>query len=193
MGRLHGVRKLALTVLCVLVFASAGLAEQPAFSEYQVKAAFLYNFAKFIGWPEKAFVGAEEPIIVGVLGEDPFGEILEEILAGKTVGGRSLSIKRFSRLANLERCHLLFVAESEAARTAEILARVGRAPTLTVGDGAGFAEHGGMIGFVIEERRVRFDINLNAIQDASLKPSSQLLKVARTVVREPALRTGEGR
>ena len=176
------VRKLALTVLCVLLVASAALAEQSAFSEYQVKAAFLYNFAKFIEWPEKALGASNEPIVVAVLGDDPFGEILDQTLAGKTVGGHPLSVKRFSRSTDLERCHILFVADSEAGRAAEILARIDASPTLTVGEAARFAERGGMIGFAIEERRVRFDVNLKAVRAAGLNPSSQLLKVARKVL-----------
>ena len=186
------LRKLAPAVLSVLLFVLPAVAEQPAFSEYQVKAAFLYNFAKFIEWPDKALRG-DEPIIIGTLGDDPFGEVLDETLAGKKVGSHPLSVKRFSRIAALDRCHILFVADSEVARTAEILTRVGAAPTLTVGDTAGFAERGGMIGFVIEERRVRFDVNLKAVRDGGLKPSSQLLKVARNVLGQPAGSAGDSR
>lgn len=186
------LRKLALAVLAFLLLVSTAVAEQPAFSEYQVKAAFLYNFAKFIEWPDKALSG-DEPIVVGVLGDDPFGEVLDETLSGKKVGSHLLSIKRFSRLTGSEHCHILFIADSEAGRTAEILARVGSAPTLTVGEAPGFAERGGMIGFVIEERRVRFDVNLKAVRDAGLKPSSQLLKVARNVLGQPAGSAGSGR
>jgi hypothetical protein len=165
----------------LMLWASTALAEGPTVSEYQVKAAFLYNFIKFIEWPDKAFSLPADPIVVGLLGDDPFGTVLDETLAGKSVQGRPLKVVRFPKLAAVERCHVLFVADSDPDHINAVVEREGRSPVLTVGELPGFIDLGGMIGFDVEARRVRFDVNLKALRAAGLKPSSQLLKVARSV------------
>lgn len=179
-------RAARLLLALLTLWTSAGLADGPTVSEYQVKAAFLYNFIKFIEWPDKAFSAPVDPIVVGVLGEDPFGAMLDETLAGKSVQGHSFKVARFSKLGAVEGCHVLFVADSDPGRVTAIVAREGRSPVLTVGELPGFVDLGGMIGFDVEARRVRFDVNLQALRAAGLKPSSQLLKVARTVRNESA-------
>ncbi len=177
------LRRLALGAL-VLALAVAGIAPaahaaEPAFSDRQVEAAFLYNFAKFIEWPPS---GDDQPILVGVLGDDAFADVLDDTLEGKTVRGRSLRVERLRRKEDVEHCQIVFVGSAEAARFSEILARLRETPTLTVGESADFVEDGGMIGFVVADRRVRFDIDFLALRKARLKPSSQLLKVARRVL-----------
>lgn len=173
---------LALALAGLLFSVCAARAETPSVSEEQVKAAFVYNFAKFIEWPTGTFKDASEPIVVGIVGEGRFGDILDETLRGKLVQGRPMTVKHFPD-ARVERCQILVVADE---RSTEVLSRLGTTATLTVGDGSDFTRSGGMIGFAVEERRVRFDVNLEALRRAQLKPSSQLLKVARVVEGSPA-------
>jgi hypothetical protein len=163
-------------------------AETAAVSEDQVKAAFVYNFAKFVEWPAGTFRNAQEPIVVGVVKVRPiivgvddvetFARILDETLQGKSIQGHPLSVKHFSAV-QIEPCQILVVPESTSI--AQILSGLGSAATLTVGNGSSFTTAGGMIAFAVEDRRVRFDINLGALRKARLRPSSQLLKVARVV------------
>jgi YfiR/HmsC-like len=164
-----------------LAFAPRAFAEAPAVSEYDVKAAFLFNFAKFVEWPPPAFADDREPIVIAVLGTDPFGAALDRALAGKTIRGRSIVVRRFPTVDRIEACHVLFVSRSESQRFSEILARLGRSPVLTVGDDDHFAEAGGMMSFVVERNHVRFDVGLRAAREAGLNLSSELLKVARVV------------
>jgi len=150
---------------------------QPA--EYEVKAAFLYNFAKFIAWPGRA--GANRPFVVGLIGTDPFGTVLDDAMRGQSVQSRTVVIRRFSRIEDIGNCDILFVASSERAVLPRILAVLSRAPVLTVGDMDRFAERGGMINLTMDKNRVRFDINVAAMTRAGLRPGSQLLRLARLV------------
>lgn len=162
------------------LFASgAGLAVE-AVREHDVKAAFLYNFASFIEWPMDAFPTPDSPLVIGVVGQDPFGPVLDELVAGERVKGRPLEVRRF---ANAERdgyeaCHILFVSTSEARSWRAIAQRISSRPVLTVADIAGFTEDGGAIGFTTIGR-VRFSINTTALERARLGASSKLLRLAR--------------
>jgi len=173
----------AVAALAAFVVASAApvAAQGQAAQEYELKAAFLYNFTKFVEWPPEAFSDDTAPIVIAVLGADPFGSTLDEIVAGKHAGGRPLIIRRFERSSELTGCHVVFVS----SRTADDLSSQVRTPTrrhmLTVGEAEGFAETGGLIQFVTEERRVRFRINPTAANKAGLKISSRLLNLAEVV------------
>ncbi len=152
----------------------------------KVKAAFLYNFTKFIQWPDASSEEHKSPFLIGVLGDDPFGTILDETVQGKTISGHPIRIRRFrwSRShdrAELTRCHGLFIGRSEQFRLAEILATLTGQPVLTVSDIPDFAQSGGSIGFVLTEGRIRFEMNRQALERARLKASSKLLKLARIV------------
>jgi hypothetical protein len=149
-------------------------------SEYQVKAAFLYNFTKFVEWPDSAFAGSDSPFVIGIVGRDPFGSILDRTVEGKTVVGRNFVVRRYRTAADMQPCHLLFISESENGRLAKVLQRVGR-HTLTVGDVDKFLQRGGAVNFVIESNKVRFEINLDAADRAGLRISSKLLALARVV------------
>ncbi len=153
--------------------------------EYRVKAAFLYNFARFVEWPSRSENGREEPIVFGVLGKDPFGAILDDTVRGRTIKKRPLTVRRFRSLQELEPCHVLFISRPESRRLAEILRALEYQSTLTVSDMEGFFRNGGMIHFVVEKASVRFDINLEPAERAELAVSSRLLKVARTVKNRP--------
>lgn len=154
-------------------------------NEYQVKAAFLYNFAKFVEWPPGTFAGPNAPLVVEVLGEDPFGQSLDEAIGGRSVNGHPLLIHRSRRLEDLRGCQLLFVSSAEQKRMPLILARLEGWPVLTVGEWETFAESGGIIQFLLEDNRVRFAINLDAATRARLKISSKLLTLAK-IMREEA-------
>jgi hypothetical protein len=149
-------------------------------SEYEVKAAFLYNFARFVEWPP-AGGAANQPFIVAVLGHDPFGATLDRTLAGKTLEARPIVVRRLASLDEADRVHILFVGTSDRAQAAQVARTLAGTHVLTVGEMPGFAELGGMIGFRTERQRVRFDINVAQASRAGLKISSQLLKLARIV------------
>jgi len=148
--------------------------------EYEVKAAFLFNFAKFVEWPADAFTSANEPLVLGILGADPFGDSLRS-LEDKSAGGRKIVIKRFADAEALEKCHILFISRSLAKDLPQILTTTRNWNVLTVGEMRGFAEAGGIINFVLADKKIRFEINVDAAHQAGLKISSQLLKVAKIV------------
>jgi hypothetical protein len=177
-------RRSSLALLRGLLFAGLGVAAslcaQPVPLEYQVKAAFLYNFARFVEWPSDPN-GRGGPIEICVFGLDPFGPALDQALSGKTVNGRSLTARRVSDLQQLRRCQVLFVSSSEQGRLEEIFKAVANASVLTVGESRDFASLGGIINLVLEQNKVRFEVNLSAARQANLKLSSQLLGLARIV------------
>lgn len=147
--------------------------------EYQVKAAFLLNFPKFVQWPTAAFEDASSPIAICILGNDPFGATLDRLVEGETVNGRKLVVRRIHHAPAPGSCQVLFIGRSEPDAS-KVLAGVGPG-VLTVGEGEDFLDQGGIVAFVIENRRVRFDINQAAAARASLVLSSRLLNVARSV------------
>ena len=148
--------------------------------EYAVKAAFLFNLAKFVEWPE---AGSPEPLLLGVLGEDPFGEVLDRSVNNKVVNGRPVAIKRASSVEQLTDCQILFISSSENKRLKQILKVLEGRPILTVGDNENFIRAGGMIALVLEQNKVVLEINIDQAARASLKISSRALQVARIVHR----------
>jgi len=167
--------------LCV-VFSGVwnAAAESSSVREYQVKAGFLYNFAKFVEWPDTAFSNENSPIIICVLGYDPFGASLDA-LKDRVVGDRRLFIKRISSVAALEECHILFISSSERRSLSQILQMVKNKSVLTVGDTNGFAQSGVIINIMPEESRLGFEINISAAEKVNLKISSKLLKLGKIV------------
>ncbi len=160
---------------------TAARAESGVSKEGQVKAAFLFNFVQFVDWPAAAFPGPATPISIGILGDDPFGSYLEEIVRGETVKNRALVIRRSRELDELKTCHVLFIGKSESARVAAALAALGEASVLTVGDADGFCAAGGVISFFLQGNNVRFEVNMAAAQRKGLKMSAQLLRVSKIV------------
>ena len=149
--------------------------------EYQVKAVFLFNFAQFVDWPASAFPDSTAPLVIGVLGDDPFGPYLDETVRGETVRGRPLAIRRYQTIDDVKTCHILFVSPSEEDRLEDILASLKHRAILTVSDGAGFAERGGMIRLVSERNKIRMRINVAAAEGVQLTISSKLLRAAEIV------------
>jgi hypothetical protein len=166
--------------LAFVLLVAAALQERDA-PEYEIKAAFLYNFATFVDWPSSTFPDEGSPFLVGVLGQDPFGPALEEAFKGKTVHQRRIVVRRSLEMGDLVTCHLLFVCASERERAPMILDFLKGMPMLKVGDFPGFAAIGGCIDFFIEGRKVRFEINPEAPKRVNLKVSSKLLRLARVV------------
>jgi len=150
----------------------------PEYQEYQVKAAFLYNFAKFVEWPAESFNDAQAPLIIGIVGKDPFGETLDK-LRDHHIEGRKLLIKRFAKVEDLEKCHILFISAAEKEHLSTILKITRGWHLLTVGDTKGLVQSGVIINFLVIENKIRFEINTDAAQRAGLKIRSQLLKLAK--------------
>ena len=150
-------------------------------SESHLKAVFLFNFAQFVDWPSAAFPDSAAPLVIGVLGDDPFEGFLDQTIRGEHVRGRGFQLQRYRSVGEIKTCHILFISRATGARLDEVLANLRNRPILTVSDDAGFAERGGMIRFVIDQNRIRLQINLDAAQAASLTVSSKLLRVADIV------------
>jgi len=180
-ARLLAAKGMAYLWLLMLTLACpvAGLAQAP--SEYEVKAAFLYNFAKFVDWPSGAFPSNEAPFLICVLSQNPFGNQLQQITDGKRVGGRRIQVLFLDRVRDARTCQVLFISSSERSQIKEVLENLRGSNTLTVGDTSGFAQSGVAINFILEQDRVHFEINVKSAQKAGLKLSSKLLSVAKVV------------
>jgi hypothetical protein len=188
-------------VVLVLFIGSQARSDSTASREYQVKAAFLYNFIKFIEWPKEKVTDSNEPMIIGVIGQDPFGNAFDP-LETKDTKSKKVFIKRFKsweelkksgekdksslerQVKAIQKCHLLFICPSEEKNLKEVLNLVKGHSILTVGETKGFLEAGGIINFVMEEKKVRFEINVTTAKKSKLEVRSQLLRLAKKVVSE---------
>jgi hypothetical protein len=153
-------------------------------SEYLIKAGFIYNFAKFVEWPASAFSQPDSPIVIGILGTDPFGAIIDRIVEDKKIGGRGFIVKRLKwgkDVKELRECNIVFVSSSEKGHLDDLVQALKALPILTVGETPGFAERGGIIRFTLEDNRVRFEVNVEAAHQADLTISSRLLTLARII------------
>jgi hypothetical protein len=176
---LYGAAVAAAVAVWLSVCAPAAAVQQPTL-ENDVKAAFLYNFTRFIDWPSSAFPNPSDPFRVCVVAEQEFVRRVDEVIRGETALGRPMR-RVVPTLADVPNCHVLFVGKSQSARASRLLPLAARAPVLTVGDGPNFLAEGGAIGFVLENNRVRFDVNLTATNRAGLIVNAKLLRVARRV------------
>jgi YfiR/HmsC-like len=179
-------RAAALLLSLAMAFVPAGRvradeAAPGALSEYRIKAAYLYYFSTFVDWPTETFSRGDDALVIGVLGVDPFGAVLDETLRGKTIGSRRIVVRRFTNIKEARGSHILFISLSERDRLPSILKVLEGAAVLTVGDTDQFASRGGQIAFRMEDNKVRFDINVVAVERARLKISSQLMKLGRVV------------
>jgi hypothetical protein len=170
-----------LVALAALSGSPLALAQTKPPSEYEVKAAFLFNFAKFIDWPPGTFESQRSSFAICILGKDPFGRSIDDALQGKSISDHSVSILRVKDAAEGQHCQIMFVATSEPRGIAEILDRLQGANVLLVGESEGFAASGGTIQFTLEDNHVRFLINTDAAGRAGLKVSSKLLALAKIV------------
>jgi hypothetical protein len=184
--RLSGLRPLLMTIAIVWGLLSGldagGQATKP--TDYQVKAAYLYNFGRFVEWPAKGATPQNSSFTICVLGEDPFGQALDATLAGETIGNQKVTARRISSLQESADCQILFISSSEAKRLNKIMEALGNSAVLTVSDIPQFSQRRGMIQLLMEGNRIRFEVNLAATQRAGLTLSSELLKVATAVRRD---------
>jgi hypothetical protein len=169
-----------LLILWALLGALAAPARGEATSrEYEVKAAMICNFAQFVEWPKEAFDSESAPVIIEVVGANPFGKVLDQVAASKKVGEREIQVKYVSSPERIGRCHLLFVAAGEESNLNTIMNTIGDAPVLTLGETDAFPWAGGIIRFYTADGKLRFEVNVKAADKAKLKISSKLLKLAR--------------
>lgn len=150
-------------------------------TEWEVKAAYLYNFARFVEWPESASQSADGAFVVGVLGPDPFGRVLDDTIAGKTIGGRPIAVRRLERIEEAGSVQILFLSAQQDRDLTKVLRSLQGSPVLTVGDAEGLVQRGVILNFRIRDNRVRFEVNLAQAAEAHLRVSSQLLKLAIAV------------
>ena len=166
---------LALTAAAGLLCGRSALA---APTPQQVEAVFLFYFTQFVAWPAQAFADQRSPIVIGVLGNDPFGAALDRAVAGERVDGRPIAVRRLQGIADAVSCQILYISASEAPELPRILSALAGHSVLTVSDVDGFARQGGMIRFVLVDQHVRLRINAQAARAAGLTMSSKLLRVA---------------
>jgi len=172
-----GILRLLLPVLLML-FCGLPITHTAELPEYDLKAAFLFNFIQFVEWPEKAFASPNAPLVIGIYGSDPFGASLDRIIRGETIKGHRLTIKHFRRPEELKGCQVLFICKSETSRIEEAISLVRGSGILTVGDSDHFVARGGIIGFVMLDNNVRFQINPSTAHREELLISSKLLRLA---------------
>jgi len=175
------MRLLLVSALLFLGSAQVRSAQAPTAPEYRVKATFLFQFAQFVDWPAQAFPASAAPLVIGILGEDPFGSFLDETVRDEKSNEHPLAIERYPRLADVKNPHVLFVSQPETGRMGEIAAALKGRNILTVGEADNFADSGGMVQFVTQENRIRLRINLGAAKTANLTISSRLLRLATVI------------
>jgi hypothetical protein len=167
--------RICLTI--VLGLSACTEADAQIIDEYQVKAAFLFNFAKFVEWPPKTFKSASDSMLICVLGTNPFGRSLEEAVNGKSIDGRKFAVRQVAEIGQAGGCQILFIATGKKKLPPDVV----MAGVLTVGESEGFAAAGGVIGFKLEDGRVRLEINVDAAEIQKLRISSKLLSLAEIV------------
>lgn len=187
---------LVLLVLSLLASVQVQQVQAAESKEYQIKAAFLYNFIQFVDWPKEKVADSNQPIIIGIIGKDPFGSVFES-LKSKKIKGKGVVIRRLKtfkelkkngkledKINELKKLHVLFICSSENKNLKQIIDLIKTDNILTVGETDDFLENGGIINFVLEEKKVRFEINLDAANTSNLKISSQLLRLAEKVIQK---------
>lgn len=174
---------LVLTGLMLVGWQTGFSADSAVSKEYQIKAAFIYNFTKFVEWPARSFPDTNSPIVIGVMGHNPFADELEKIAKDHTVNGRGILVKNLTSAAEAETVHLLFINAGDEDRWYEAFKSLRKSAILTVGESERFAQLGGIINFTRQGDKVRLEINLEPMEEAGLKINAQLLKLA-TVVRK---------
>jgi hypothetical protein len=173
-------RRVLPTMAVCLVLAAPAPAQRSTIDEREVKAVFLFNFAQFVDWPASAFLTPNDPIVIGILGNDPCGALLDQVVEGEVVKGRPLAVSRFRRVEDIKSCHVLFISPSEVGTYERIVNALRARPILTVGETEGFTSRG-MVRFLTERNRVRLEVNIAAVKTAGLTISSNLLRAARIV------------
>lgn len=172
---------LLLTWQCFCAPAAADGAKSAA--ENKVKAAFLYHFTRFVQWPDSAFFNAQTPITIGVLADGKIAEAAEETISGQIVRNRKVVVRRFKSVRDITECHVLFIGSSHDAQMSKALDAVKGSSALVVGEASRFIDRGGVIGFIVDSERVKFEVNLKAAKKQRLEISSKLLDLAQNVIK----------
>jgi hypothetical protein len=174
-------RKVAFGIVLALGNCLSARVPEPPIDEYQVKAAFIYNFAKFVQWPTEAFQTSNEPLVICVLGQDPFGRSLEDTITGRVINGRSLIVRHIATPNQVTGCHVLFISSPKDSHSLQTLSKLTTPGILTIGESGVSGTDGVVINFSQEGGKVRFDINLEAAERAKIRISSRLLSLAHVV------------
>ncbi|MBL9138794.1 MAG: YfiR family protein [Verrucomicrobiales bacterium] len=183
-ARRPAMRALVLAFLFPFLLESSVRAAAP--TEYEVKAAFLLNFARFVEWPADVFPEPAAPLVIGIIGCKELADTLPRMITQQTAQGRPIQIRELQSLESTQACQVLFIGRTAGASTSdELLKSVRKRPVLTVGDAEDFNAKGGIIRFLLVDKSVRFDVHARAAADAALKISSKLLAVARQVITAP--------
>ena len=169
-------RMIVFSFLLLLLFPLQG--QNTLRQEYEVKAAFLFHFSQFVDWPASAFSAPSDPFIIGILGEDPFGKFLDDLVRGETMKGHPIIVTRYQTLQEIDSAHILFITKDMAQSLGEVLALVQNKNMLTVSDMPGFARQGGIVRFYIASNKIKFQVNLDAAKSNGLTMSSKLLRLA---------------
>jgi hypothetical protein len=155
------------------------MAQAKTVSEYEVKAAFLYNFTRFIDWPPQTISGSSEPFVIGIIGGNPFGKHLEEVIKGENVGTHPITIVEFNKPDDISKCHILYINSTNTDYIRKVLKSANKQPVLTICESVSFPRLGGHIRFFTEDSKIRFMVNTDATRRSGFKISSKLLSVAK--------------
>lgn len=175
------IKKMAIVLYLCFFFINAIHAQEKPAPANQVKAAFLYNFTRFVNWPASSFSSSSDPFIIGIIGNDPFGQYIEELVKGEKIGNHPIIIKRYYSLENIEDSHILFINTSDRDRIRRILSIVRNKSILTVSDTENFTDFGGAVHFYRHENKIRLKINISSAKNSRLEISSKLLSLAEIV------------
>ena len=175
--------KRLLSYVCVWLACSelAMAQEKQKFTDYDLKAVYLFRFTQFTDWPANAFTSTNAPIVIGIVGDDPFGKTLDDVVKGESVRGHPLVIKRLNSSDDLQSCQMLFICRNEKEQLPALLQKLKGNPILTMGDDDGFAESGGMVNLVLVDGKVKLEINPAAAEQAGLQISGKALRLAHIV------------
>jgi len=172
-------------LLALLLFHFATGAHAQISRVDQIKAAFLYNFTKFIEWPPQSFTDARAAIVIGVLGDSSMAAVLDDVVRDRRVNGRPITVRTIQSAADAASTHVLFVSDAAGSQWAQVQAAIETRPVVTVGESPSFARKGGTINFVLQGDKLRFEINMTAAERSGVKISAQLQKLAAAVQRTP--------
>jgi len=171
----------ALLAVAILLAVKPQACAQDVSTAYKFKAVFLFHFTQFVDWPSNTFPDPQAPLVIGILGDNPFGNFLDATVQGESVNGHQLVVQHYRSPADIKDCQVLFISGSEEPQLGRTLAGLKGKTVLTVSDIGNFAENGGVIGFVTIQDKIHFQINTDAARDAKLTFSSKLLRLADIV------------
>lgn len=171
-----------MNILLLILPAIFLSAQAPPAREYQVKAVFLFNFTQFVEWPPSAFSSSGAPLVIGILGKDPFGPYLQEAVSGEKVNGHPLVIQHYNNLQELRECHLLFINQAAINKPGQLMEGVKGRSILLISDDSNFLNQGGMINFFTKNNKIQIQINPETVKAANLTISSKLLRLAEIIV-----------